>query len=264
MAAQAPAIAAGGGGEAAADQLLQHADEVGAQPGMLAELPGVGELVEDEPAAQRFERCAGSAGEVFEVGLDEVEGGARAVDDGVDAEQGVVLTEHALGHDPEEHTDVAVHHPPAEGAGPGFGEGGPEGLDRGQQAAGDVDVDVDEAVTVEDAEAGEVLERPLAHLGHQRRQAGGHLVAASGDGGGAGGLEAILPRALVGPAPDLLPVEQPCLDVWPGPEQDARRDDGAGTHGAGRQGAPHHGRQRWGHQPMIGGLLTSPTRCGRR
>ena len=75
---------AGGVRQAAADHVVHHPDQVLAQPRVLAELPRVGELVEDEPAAQRLGRRAGHAGEAGDVRLHQVQrrsspsaGGAR-------------------------------------------------------------------------------------------------------------------------------------------------------------------------------------------
>src|SRR5665213_524397 len=105
-------------GQAGADHVLHHPDEVLAQPRVLTELPCMGQLVEDEPAPQRLDRCAGHAREAGQVGFDEVQRGGGATERRTDGQHGVVLAEDPLRHDPEERPDIAVHHTATEGGCP--------------------------------------------------------------------------------------------------------------------------------------------------
>ena len=85
------------------------------QPGMELELPGMGELVEDEPGPEVGTAEIQLALDPGDVRLDEVEGTRARCAVGIlfQGQHRVVLAQHAPGHQAEQLADVAVQHPPA-------------------------------------------------------------------------------------------------------------------------------------------------------
>ena len=138
---------------------------------MELELPGVGELVKDQPGAEVGPGEREVALDPGDVRLDGVQSSAgpgaprRSVLRGKDR---VVLAEHAPRHQAEQLTDVPVEHAPADAGRDNSGTVARIRSTGARQALHHREVGVDEPATVERDEARIGVERP-ADLGQERR-----------------------------------------------------------------------------------------------
>ena len=215
---------------------------------MSLELPGVGRLVEDEPAPQRLGRGALPALQHHDVGLDQVEGGRRPVHRiggapgcrgerrGRKHQHRVVLAQHPLCHEAEHLTDVAAGHPPTQRGEGSLGDRTVQLLRGLQQAADDLQVGVDETVAVQHGDPGDRGRRRAAHLGDEGHHLGRDGVIARGEL-----LRLIPPQRgpLPRPGPGAAAHRVPVHEAVPGP----RSRTGEGLHGE-RDGTADSGQRR--------------------
>ena len=175
---------------------------------MGGELPGVRQLVEDEPAPEGLGRQLGLLLPIRDVGLDEVQ---TRGDRGLAAEElGIVLAEHAPAQEAEQDPHVLIHGRPAEPQEAGVGQPRLDGQDGLHGVRQDGDVEVDPGVAVERLEWWQRGAFWQAADGGQQRtlDLGGQAGVVVFQAPASARIEQVAGKAVLGPVADLVPVEQ--------------------------------------------------------
>ena len=220
------------------EHLSQHRVHVLAQPGMGGELPGVGHLVQDQPAPQLLPVEPFLVLPGIDVRFHEVEALLAGVGYRLAAHQlGVELAQHPAPQEGEQQRHVAVDAGAAHRDQVRVGDA--RGLEQGIDGlAQDADVEV------EPADARECLEGRHRHdltadgLQERSLQLGRHAPVLARERRSAGGGQVLVAKPGRGHALDLVPVQE-AARAAPGPDDLRHRRHGQAGDDAGQEPAGH-------------------------